>query len=461
MSAIEQKVLEAWGKDPPYIHLTIRHAQQAAGFGPSQALHKVRQQVTLNAKNQLTARMGNSIYSGKEINVSKTGLENFTNQITDLETALSDTNAVVEYLKKMLGDTIDTAAHNGGIVSAGHSLGSQISQLIYHAGPHSNASKGAITAEIQDVFKKFYGTDVASLIRSLEEAAATGTITSLERSRLSSLYTLQDMINNERVKGISARNVLVEILTEQGLPDFLAKCAQETEGIIDDLVASAQWLGKEHISSVSNSNRSVQGKIDTMITFNIPVPGSNKTKKITQGISLKSNYKDFGASILSTSIKASLVYVGQYNYETLNALSLMDVPTLKRWILFSNLDRALQGTMQKLQGGIGNIQDRADILIEFTQNGIRIFSITEILSRFLKRLEQINDEKMLSKYGFGMANYKDNKVEGYSIIRNHYNNSRRNLLNQVEGRSRSTSQWLSATHSIQLDASVMMAMLNK
>lgn len=460
MSAIEQKVLEAWGTNSPYIHLTVSHAQKAAGYGPSEALDQIRKKVTINAKNLVTARMGHSIYGQKIDGISKAGLKEFDNQITDLGKALSDTNAVVEYLRKMLGDTIDVAANKSGTVSAAHSLGAEISQLIYHAGPYSNVSKETITDEIQDVFKKFYGTDVASLIHSLEELAATGTITPLESSRLSSLYTLQDMINNKKVKGINPRNVLVEILTEQGLPDFLTKCAQETQDTIDNLVESAQWLGKEHIQSVSDSSRSVQGKIDTMITFNIPIPGSDKSQQITQGISLKSNYKDFGASILNTSIRASLMYVGQYNYETLNAISLMNADALKRWILFSNLDRALQGTMQRLIEN-DKIQDRADILIEFTQNGIRVFSITEILYKFLQHLQNINDEKMLGKYGFGMANYKDNKVEGYNTIRNRYKDQYGNTFNYIKSRSDSTYKWLTTQHSIQLNANIMMSMLNK
>lgn len=455
MDAISNEVLETWGRETPYVHLTIKHAQEAAGYSPSAALEQVRRQATLQAKSRLQSRMVKSVYAG----ITPAGVQTFTNSITNLEKALSNTQQTVDYLKNMLANAVDIAAENNETLSA-HDIGAKISTLIYHAGPQTGAKKEQITTEIQEIFNLIYGTDVAGLIAQLNQLVKTKQATPIQQSQLASLQKLQDLMKNNKVKGIDARNLLVEILTEQGLPDFLTKCAQQTKGVIDNLVESAQHLGKERVQSVGGSGRSVQGKIDTMITFNIPTPGTNSIQKITQGISLKSNFKGYAASILSTNIRTSLVYVDQYDYSTLNALSLMDADTLKRWILFSNLDRALQGTMQELQGGIANTQDRADILIEFTQNGVEVFSITEILTRFLTRLQQVNDDKMLSKYGFQMANYKDNKVVSYNTIRDQYKHNRGNVLEHVRSRSQSTSKWLSTNHSIQLDANVMMRMLN-
>jgi len=90
-------------------------------------------------------------------------------------------------------------------------------------------------------------------------------------------------------------------LTEQGLPDFLSKCASMANEACNNFVEDAIHLGSTRIQGSS-----AKGKIDTYMTFNLPV--GDKTKKISQGISVKSNYLGMQANILSTTFAQSLKY---------------------------------------------------------------------------------------------------------------------------------------------------------
>mgnify|MGYP006908806860 CR=1 FL=1 len=72
--------------------------------------------------------------------------------------------------------------------------------------------------------------------------------------------------NNWSRDKTAVRNTLVDILTEQGLPDFLQECSKVIEPYVNgQFIEEAFQFGKVRIQ---NSSR--QGKIDTMATFNLP-----------------------------------------------------------------------------------------------------------------------------------------------------------------------------------------------
>jgi len=58
----------------------------------------------------------------------------------------------------------------------------------------------------------------------------------------------------------------------------------------------------------------------------------------------------------------------------------MNATWLGRWFIWANLDKALQGTSNGLNSAF-ELQDRADILIEFTGDGIQVFNITDVIYR--------------------------------------------------------------------------------
>ena len=135
-----------------------------------------------------------------------------------------------------------------------------------------------------------------------------------------------------------------------------------------------------------------------------------------------------------------------------NAISLMNVDELKAWVEWTNLDRALQGTMAALENGM---QDRADLLIEFTTNGLQVHNINWIMTKLLERIKSLGDVR-LSMMGFGMSERYGQSVVAYD--RSKFAGP--DIEELIAKRSDYTKNWLGQSHAIVLDANKLVQALS-
>ena len=419
-----------WDKTQAYIHWHEENARRAAG---GTDINTIRNQALKDTQMASMARLSTSVYSG----VSLTELGGFKNSINNINQTIADSEAVVN----MVLNYVEQAADIGADGLSGHQLAGKISNLI---GGVRNSSRKKTLEQLDEVFQLLYDDNLYGVIESLQKNSSR--LNMIKKQQLESLLQLAEYAKKttwDSSDKTGVRNLLVDILTEQGLPDFLQRCADavnDTATSIFKEIESAQF-GKVHIASSKRS-----GKIDTMLTFILP-----DGRHVQQGISLKNNWAGYYATILSTSLHASLNYGHNGNqYAMANAISLMDVDTLKAWMEWTNIDRALQGTMQALEDGV--FQDRADLLIEFTTNGLQVFNINYIMYHLIQKLKALNGSQRLSTMGFGMT-------EKYGLGVKQYNRSLfsgANITEMVTERSKYTANWLQATHSVVLDANKLM-----
>lgn len=423
-----------WAADQPYIHYHRENAQRAAG---GLSLAAIQANALASAKVAAIERFNQTIYNGKS---NAEDLAKFDNAIGDINNAIADSNQIVALLDEIVNKTVDFAG-DGSNISA-HEVASKISVLIGGV----RGSSYAVTSErLDEILTLLYDKDLHSLIKSLKSQKKN--LTAIKQQQLESLIHLEEVMKtsknnwNDSAK-TSARNALVDILTEQGLPDFIARCLEQCGYEADKVIMDALQFGKVRVAE--GHQKGSQGKIDTQMTFMTP-----EGRKITQGISLKSNWGGHFASILTTSIKSTLTYANQGNqYAMVNAVSLMDdVKQLNAWMEWSNLDRALQGTMAALKNGL---QDRADMLIEFTSRGLQVFNINYMLWKLLQVIKSMRDVPltdmgfgMTQKYGLGMKVYDRSKFTS------------ENIATAIANRSNYTAKWLSDTHAVALNAEAM------
>ena len=421
----------AWERTQAYIHWHEENARRAAGGLTAQA---IRQKALSDTKIATIARFNATVYSGT---TSMQDLQSFDNAIGNINSAVADSAQVQSIILDAINQTLN---FRGSGLSA-QQVVSKISNLI---GGTKSMSKGNFTKELDEVLTILYDKDLHSLIQSLSKQKNLSTI---KLDQLESLRQVENMIknNNWSRDKTAVRNTLVDILTEQGLPDFLQECSKVIEPYVNgQFIEEAFQFGKVRIQ---NSSR--QGKIDTMATFNLP-----GGRQIKQGISLKNNWAGYYASILTTTLRASLNYGHQGNqYAMSNAISLMTVEELKAWMEWTNLDRALQGTMTALENGM---QDRADLLIEFTTNGLQVHNINWIMMKLLERIKSMGNAR-LSMMGFGMS-----ERYGQSIVA--YDRSKfagPDIQDMIEKRSGYTKNWLGQSHAIVLDANKLVQALTR
>ena len=428
----------AWEADVPYIHWHIENARRAAGGAD---IATIRAQALRSTQVATIERFNQSVYAGK---TSKADLKNFDNAITNINQAISDSNSVMNLLQEMVDATLD---FNGTGLSA-NQVAAKISQTIGGI----KSGKASTLQAVDECLTLLYNEDLKGLIKTLQ--SQRGTLTPIKQAQLESLIKLDGYLKADLPwtgkGGVSTpvRNTLVDILTEQGLPDFLEECAR-LPGQAAQLCIDSMQLGQARIEG-----KNTQGKIDTVITFLMP-----DGRKITQGISLKSNYAGYSARILTTRILATLKHAmnGQ-EYAMVNAASLFTTEELKAWMEWANLDRALQGSMLALKE-IG-MQDRADLLIEFTNNAatgtFQIHNINYLLYKLVQKIKANNSDIPLTKMGFGMAADVNLAVKAYD--RTAFDTADVQLA--IKNRSHYTNEWLTGSHTIMLNANALLQALS-
>ena len=428
----------AWEANVPYIHWHIENARRAAGGAD---IATIRAQALRSTQVATIERFNQSVYAGK---TSKTDLNNFDNAITDINQAVSDSNAVMNLLREMVDATLD---FNGTGLSA-NQVAAKISQTI---GGVKSGKVNTLQA-VNECLTLLYNQDLKGLIRTLQ--SQSGTLTPIKQAQLASLIKLDDYLNADLPwtgKGgvmTPVRNTLVDILTEQGLPDFLEQCAR-LPGQAAQFCMDSMQLGQARVEG-----KHTQGKIDTVITFLMP-----DGRKITQGISLKSNYAGYSARILTTTILATLKHAmnGQ-EYAMVNAASLFTAKELKAWMEWANLDRALQGSMLALKNA--SMQDRADLLIEFTNNAatgtFQVHNINYLLYKLVQKIKANNSDIPLTKMGFGMADDAQLTVKAYD--RTAFDTTDIQLA--IKNRSHYTNAWLTGSHTVMLNANALLQALS-
>ena len=429
-----RRIPYGWPGSQIYIHYHEENARAAAGsFGSS--LSEIRQNATSQIRQLTTGRFSQTVFAG----ISPAELKGYANEIKNIKESIADTSKVTKVLSNLLEDTFES--DQIGTPSFAKTVSNKVATLIGGIGSnYKNINK--VTDQVNELINLYYDTDLNSLIQIKKNIP-----TAISRAQYESLIQLQKYLNRETMLSLKdIRNLLVDIFTEQGLPDFLQKCAKIAEQQYDNLVDSAIHLGKANILGSQ-----AQGKIDVNITFNIP-NGSGKTQKITQGISVKSNYFGMQANVLSTTLAKSLKYSGLGDLEAqANAISLMNDAALHRWFVWANLDRALQGTSQQLDT-IYDLQDRADVLLEFTADGFQIYNINEILFKLAKAIQNLGNES-LGKLGYGVRS-QYNALTKYDRSKYTYNTPE-----VISDRANYSNRWLTATHTITLNAHTLWSAL--
>ena len=436
-----------WEANVPYIHWHIENAKRAAG---GTDIATITAEALAKVKNTMMSRFNTSVYSG---NSSLTDMKKFSNSISDINSAVSDSQYVMDIIKDMVEQTVNY--RNTGLSAS--QVAAKISSTIHGV----MKSKDEAAKLIDEILRIMYDDGLDGLIKSLSKQKQK--LTPIKQDQLASLIQLQELMNKDGPWGgkggrnVPIRNTLVDILTEQGLPDFLAECAQIPENAANRVVAqvlSATQLGKVHVDKSSVGGRDTQGKIDTQITFLMP-----NGRKITQGISLKSNYGGWQARILGTTILATLKSAAAGNqYAMVNAASLMTVDELKRWMEWANIDRALQGTMLALKEVA--MQDRADLLIEFTNNAetgtFQVHNINYLMYKLVEKIKATNGNIALSEMGWGMSGDNYTKLTQYN--RTPFDTTDVDLA--IKNRSEYTENWIKGQHSVVLNANALLAALN-
>ena len=299
-----------WESTQAYIHWHEENARRAAGGLTAAA---IRAKALSDTKTATIARFNATVYSGKS---SVQDLQNFDNAIGNINAAVGDSAQVQSLILEMIDKVVDF--RKSGLT--GQQVVSKISNLI---GGTKSMSKTNFIEELDSVLTILYDQNLHGLIQTLSQQK---NLSQIKQDQLNSLIQLEQLIHTGRWSDNKTpiRNTLVDILTEQGLPDFLQECSKALEYYEDgSFIDEALQFGKVRIGS---SGR--QGKIDTMAVFNLP-----SGRQVKQGISLKNNWAGYYASILSTSLRASLNYGHQGNqYAMANAISLMTVEELKAWM---------------------------------------------------------------------------------------------------------------------------------
>ena len=421
-----RRVPYGWPGSQIYIHYHLENAKAAAGsFGTTIA--DIKENALSQIRGLTTTRFQQSVYGG----ITPTKLKGFANEIRDLDQAVSDTQQVTDFLTNILVGTVEDATGSSSSNYAA-TVSNKVATLIGGIGSnYKNLKK--VTQQVTELLDLYYNTDLESLIKIKQN-----TPTKIAQAQYESLLQLQQYLTGQSTLSLKdIRNLLVDIFTEQGLPDFLQRCATLANEQYKTLIDSAVHLGS---STIEGSQ--AKGKIDVNITFNLPQGGS--TRKVTQGISVKSNYFGLQANILSTTLAKSLTYSGLSNLEPqANAISLMKEDVLHRWFIWANLDRAIQGTSNAIVSAY-NLQDRADMIIEFTAEGMQIYNINDILCRLVKKLKDLGN-RSLGSLGYGVRQ-QYNKLYAYDRSK-----FRENTPETIEQRADYSNRWLTGTHTIVLD----------
>ena len=204
-----------WERTQAYIHWHEENARRAAGGMTSAA---IRAKALSDTKIATMARYNATVYSGQ---TSVSELQSFDNAINNINNAVTDSAQIQSIIFDAINQTIKYRNSN----LTGQQVVSKISNLI---GGTKSMSKGNFTKELDEVLTILYDKDLHSLIESLSKQK---NLSQIKQDQLKSLIQLEKLINNgnwSRDK-TDIRNVLVDILTEQGLPDFLQECSKVLE----------------------------------------------------------------------------------------------------------------------------------------------------------------------------------------------------------------------------------------
>lgn len=417
----EKRIPYGWPGSQIYIHYHEENARRAAGALGTD-LYSIRDQAVSQLRITAGQRFSMTVFSGE----TPAKIKEYNNEIMDMQKAISDSDAVVKYLQEILGGTINEALNEN--LSLGQEVSRKVATMI---GGIAGTSQKKLTEQVEELLQLYYETDLASLIKLKQGSPAA-----IDQAQVENLKQLQALLKGDlKLDTQHKRNLLVDIFTEQGLPDFLQKCAEKVAGLKSNLIESAIHLGAEKIVGSP-----AKGKIDTNITFWLP----GVEHAITQGISVKSNYFGGIANVLSTNFATSLTRQGFESYEAqANAISLMTQEWLGRWFVWANIDRALQGTLQPLASAY-NLQDRADLLIEFTYDGFQVYNLNDILYRLVQKIKSFGN-KDLGKIGFGVRE-SYNQIKRYD--RTQYENNTPDVISE---RAKYSNTWLTFTHIIVAD----------
>ena len=202
------------------------------------------------------------------------------------------------------------------------------------------------------------------------------------------LQQLKSQISKRRARGGTFSSTagintnIVNLFEESGLPHLLQNFIATNA---NSVIQSIEGIGVGQAKRASDK-RDIKPDTELKITFTIPGINGNppqvKTKKMYA--SLK-NIASLTAipKIAQTTYPNFLMEAGlPDSYEMLNAISLSEArQNISDLVYYQRVYTALQGTGEQVlvNGQIADFTDTADMLIEFTPNGIKAYSIQAIL----------------------------------------------------------------------------------
>lgn len=403
------EILQAWHSqtNSAYIHYHENNSQAIA----ANELQKIHKTAIKRTKALVLQRI-----ETKQLDNGKTVLQTVRESLTDI-------NSITEYITGILKDN-DV---NG--------YAKQMSTMVYklsNVKSSNSVTKNDIINFVENMYSYLNGTEnIWSQVESLRNKPGLAPI---NQAQLDSLYKLKNLLNqSEELNTGAIRNLLVDIFTEQGLHQFINKALLNVNETMNNLIVETLHTGKAATATVRNV------KPDVEMVFQIPNPEGLKLRQV--GISIKSSYTG-DAKILTTTLRATLLWVNQLSsMPTMNYLSLMHPKEIARWSILSNFDRALTGTMESILGMDGTL-DYAGMLMEFTHDGLHVYSAANILNSLYEMLSNNTDIVDLVPYGFRM-------VGGERYLRNGFEvTSGSTIYEQIQERAKATNKWLQQQHKI-------------
>lgn len=403
------EILQAWSSqtDSAYIHYHENNSQNIA----RSELQKIHHKAMNRAKTQALLRMDTQL------------LENGKTKLGIIRESLKDTNTVVDYLKTILTESnIKSAA-------------TAVSTMVYHLSS-SKYSASVTSSEVIEFVNQMYEylNGKNNIWGQLETLKSNQNLMPIDAAQLASITQLKSLLEESATLNVGkVRNLLIDIFTEQGLHQFINKALNNINDSVLNLIQNTIHTGKATTAHVRNI------KPDAEITFAVPNPDGLTVQQM--GISIKSAYSG-KAKVLTTTLRSTLLWVNQLqDISTMNYLSLMRPKEIGRWSILSNIDRSLTGSMESVLG-MNGVLDYASMLVEFTKDGLQVYSYAQILDTLYNVLSTSTDITDLVPYGFSIGGAEAYLRKGYEV------NANASVIEQIQARARATNKWLQQVHVI-------------
>ena len=265
-----------------------------------------------------------------------------------------------------------------------------------------------------------FGEELLSILNSDSNNTGYSLLSEEEVNQLKSVVKILN--DNSKNMTIPARNILVEIFEENGFPQLISNYLQaNVDNLIVEGMQGLKISGRQTGSYVRvKDNRQIKPDAQLHLTYELPnakSQGSNKIKKISLNASIKNL-----ASIKSIPKVAEMSYAYalknlgvEESTPNLNYISISESKNiLQKLLTYYFAIKSLQGTGGEVKDKNGIVQndllDKADILIEYTPNGIKLFSLNKI---------KIMIESMLIDATKFFSEQNNNKVFNFSMMNLH------------------------------------------